>query len=162
MKFKYINKVTIGGNIYFQIRKRVKGKQKTLGNAKTLIQALMMRDWCMENNWEKYPKQFKNPSPCIQKTPYGKYKIVKSINGEKNYFGTFNTLEDAVSEKELLGKYNWDLEKVCECSDEGDSFLDGVKPLKSTFTKYDERRDIVSGKMWNSAKHDKLYCGGLD
>lgn len=48
----------------------------------------------------------------------GNYEIQKQINGKSKYFGTYNTLEDAQTERDLLIKYNWDIEKLCECHDE--------------------------------------------
>lgn len=48
----------------------------------------------------------------------GKYQITKKINKEWVYFTSFDSLEKARYERDLLVKYNWDWEKVCECHDE--------------------------------------------
>ena len=62
------------------------------------------------------------------------------------YFGTFSTIDKAMKERDLLEQYNWDLELVCECSDEGIAFLEGIKPLKSTFTKHEKWNDYFTAK----------------
>ena len=137
--------------------------RKYYASCKTLIEALMIRDYGMVNNWKPFPKPWnsKTGERYIHKEDRG-YSIKKTIKGKQEYFGVFDRLEDAISERDLLIRFDWDLEVLCECCDEGNSFLDGVKPLKSTFTKYTERRDIIPEKMWDTAKYDKLYCGGLD
>ena len=42
----------------------------------------------------------------------GKYTLQKSINGKTEYFGTFKTLEEARSERDLLESINWKWEDV--------------------------------------------------
>lgn len=137
--------------------------RKYYGFGRTLIEALMIRDWGMNNEWKPFPKptNSKTNERYIHKIHRG-YAIIKSVNGKLQYFGIFDKLEDAILERDLLEKYNWDLELVCECSNEGISFLSGIKSQKSTFTKHDARLDYIDEKMWNNAKYDKLYAGGLD
>lgn len=110
-------------NIYkhndcFEIRKKKNGKDVYLGHATTLIIALMKRDWCKAHNWEKYPsKEPKN----ITKTPNGKYIVFKCWrkNGQliNDNLGTFNTLKEAERERDLLKKYDWDLEVLCDLNE---------------------------------------------
>lgn len=165
----------------FSIYKMINGKQKHLGHAKTLIMALMIRDWCMANDWKRYPyhemkyiyqdprtghyqilKQWGSPPkkiighygsfkdlnqakeyrdlciekewdeqlmPCnnplavnplkyIQKTPSGNYRIEKWINMEMVHYGTYSNIIDAINERDLLLEHNWDLDKVCELTDD--------------------------------------------
>ena len=40
----------------FSVQKSINGKVKSLGGYKTLIGALMIRDYCIANNWKPYPK----------------------------------------------------------------------------------------------------------
>ena len=90
------------------------GKIKRLATARTLIEALMIRDWCKENDW----KPFIHRSKFIQKQPYGGYQIYKHFKQKdgsykKHCFGCYNTIEDAIEERDLLIKYDWDFEAVC-------------------------------------------------
>ena len=128
---KYINKAKND----FTIVKRINGKVTYLGRGKTLIIALMKRDWCEAHNWQPYPI----PTYHIRKTDSGTYNLTKKkrINGVSRaiYSANFNTYEEAKCEAELLEKYDWDIEKVCECVDEttdGEKWLDNKK-AKSFF-----------------------------
>lgn len=119
----------------FTIIKKIGGKTVYLGRGKTLIIALMKRDWCEANNWKPYPI----PRYCITKTNYGTFNLTKKkrINGTSNaiYSANFPTYEEAKKEAELLEKYDWDIERLCECEDEAkgnERWLEGVK-MKSTF-----------------------------
>ena len=90
--------------------------RRYLGYADTLIEALMMRDWCYNNNYKKYPKK---PDTCTkEKYIYpknnGKYIIIKYFNKKLESFGVFDTLNEAIRERDLLIKCNWDYELVCE------------------------------------------------
>ena len=44
----------------------------------------------------------------IDKTPYGKYRIRKRVNGRTVYYGTYNTFNEAVNTRDQLIKHNWD------------------------------------------------------
>ena len=114
-------------NIYkhndrFEIRKKKNGKDIYLAHATTLIIALMKRDWCKANNWDKYPPV---EPKHILRTPNGNYMIYKSWrkNGKfiRNTFGTFKTLKEAEREVELLKKCNWDYDLACEVDERRDS-----------------------------------------
>ena len=101
----------------FAITKKINGKKTNLGHATTLIIALMKRDWCKANNWQKYPRHIK----YIVKTPQNHYRIQKSYrhNGtfKTDYYGTFKTYEEAEKEVRLLLKYDWNIEELCECEE---------------------------------------------
>jgi len=132
---KNIHKRTDGG---FVLVKTINGKHVHLGRGKTLIIALMKLDWCRENNWQPYPiKRYH-----IRENPSGTFTLTKKkrINGVSRavYNANFNTYEEAEKEARLFEKYGWDLEEVCNNSEEvlaeGEQWLKGVK-LKSTFQK---------------------------
>lgn len=114
----------------FTIIKTINGKVTYLGRGKTLIIALMKRDWCEANNWKPYPIQ----KYCIKQTPSGTYNLQKKkrINGVSRaiYSANFPTYEEAKKEAELFEKYDWDLEAVCNNSEEveeyGEQFLRGI------------------------------------
>ena len=123
---RYINKAKND----FTIVKRINGKATYLGRGKTLIIALMKRDWCEANGWEPYPI----PRYCIRQTPHGTFNLQKKkrINGVSQaiYSANFPTYEEAKKEAELFEKYDWDLEAVCNNSEEieehGEQFLTGI------------------------------------
>ena len=102
---QHIRKHKIG----YEIFKELNGKYTYLGRGKTLIIALMKRDWCEANNWKPYPSCFK----YIKKNHNGNYIIIKNNNNKLDSYGTFKTLKDAQKEVELLKRCNWDIEAVC-------------------------------------------------
>ena len=55
-----------------------------------------------------------NPLKYIQKTPAGNYRIEKWVKGKSEHYGTYTTLFDAILERDLLIKYNWDYDLLCE------------------------------------------------
>ena len=85
---KCIRKHSVTG---YEIFKQLNGKWTYLGRGKTLIIALMKRDWCEANNWKPYPPNFK----YIRKTRAGSYIIEKSSNNKVESYGTFKTLKEA-------------------------------------------------------------------
>ena len=94
----------------YEVFKTVNGKWTYFATGKTLIIALMKRDWCKANNWKKYPVKFK----YIKKTPVGNYIIEKHEAKNKTAsYGTFKTLEEAEKELELLKECDWDYEILC-------------------------------------------------
>lgn len=120
----------------YRIVKKIGGETIYLGKGKTLIIALMKRDWCKANNWKPYPiKRY-----SIRKTPSGTYNLTKKkrINGTSKaiYSSNFPTYEEAEKEAKLLEKYDWDLEAVCNNSEEvkeyGEMWLEGIK-IKTPF-----------------------------
>jgi hypothetical protein len=101
---KYIHRK---GNVYV-IRKLINDKYGYFGQYKTISHAKKVRDWLMNHNWqwvipdkEYYKSKYIRPM-------YGKYIIEKCINGKSESFGTFNNLEEAIIERDLLIKCNWD------------------------------------------------------
>ena len=93
--------------------------KKYYAHAKTLIEALMKRDYGIANNWKSLPYNHvsKTKEPYIHNSN-GRFMILKDINKKQEYFGTFDTLEDAIAERDLLIKYDWDYDVICEGIDE--------------------------------------------
>ena len=85
-------------------------KFKQLGSAKTLSEAIRMRNWCREHNWSKFIGEM----TYIQKMPSGKFQIYKDFPSGRELFGTFDTLEEAQRERDLLIKCNWDWDLMVE------------------------------------------------
>ena len=101
----------------FKITKRIKGHQKFLGSSKTLIGALMIKDWCKANNWKRYSKSnTKSTEPYIRvrdksSSDY-KYSVAKVIDGKEWTFGSFPTLEEAIVRRDYCVKHNWSLDLI--------------------------------------------------
>ena len=90
-------------------------KKKYYAHAQTLIQALMKRDYGLANNWKPFPyTHISKTSELYIHDSNGRFMILKEINGNLIYFGTFDTLEDAIAERDLLIKYDWDYDVICE------------------------------------------------
>ena len=92
------------------VTKCLNGKNKHMGSAKTLISALMIRDYCQSNNWEPYPK--KKNEVGEKYIHYRKrlnvYEIIKYINGSVEYFGRYHSLEEAVKWRDFFIENDWD------------------------------------------------------
>ena len=87
-----------------------KHSKKVLGTGKTLIEALMMRDWCEANGWVSFVGKWKY---IQQKTP-NSFQVYKDFPDGRKCFGHFRSLESAQKERDLLIKYNWDWDLMVE------------------------------------------------
>ena len=114
---KYITSAVMNGRRYFPVYKCVDGRSRFFGQGRTLIEALMIRDWCIANNWEKrYSKHSTGEKYiCIVN---GDYRVAKHIDGVCENFGSFKNLEEAIKERDLCIACNWDWDEICECIDE--------------------------------------------
>ena len=112
---KYITKV---GNSY-RIRKQYLKNNKTIqlffGTFYDYNEAIIYRDECIKQNWDK--------SLMLRQHPVD-LKYISKKNGawriqyKREHFGQYSNLIDAINERDLLIANNWDLEKVCECTDD--------------------------------------------
>ena len=131
----------------FMIGKQVNGKYYYFGNYQTLEKAKKVRDYFVEHDWD-ISERFKfmdiPPTRYLRKTRAGNYKIVKWLNGKMEYFGTFHNLEDAMLERDLLVESDWDLDVLCECSDEGNVWE--INGIKSSWTKHEKWNDYFTAK----------------
>lgn len=94
----------------YNVSKSINGKVKHLGSYKTLIGALMIRDWCMANNWKPYPTHKSEDEKYIQYREKLKvYEIIKRINNKNEYFGRYHTLEDAKKWRDYFIEHDWNL-----------------------------------------------------
>lgn len=101
----------------FKITKRINGNQNFLGSNKTLIGALMIKDWCKVNNWKKYPKSnTKSKEPYIRvrdKSSEGyRYSVAKVINGTEYTFGSYHRLEEAIVRRDYCVKNDWSFDLI--------------------------------------------------
>jgi len=181
---EYIHKMPTG---HYQITRKMNYRTVSFGTYKTLVQALVARDWFESINWNPTFRLHLSKSNHIEKLPSGRYEVCRQPMTETGqtkvsygtfdtieearhqvllcktfgwdlrlkpfdcmryiekrirptgtvtyrivrrgeYFGTFETLEDAQFERDWLVMFGWDLERVCELADEtfgGDRFLNG-------------------------------------
>lgn len=124
----------------FMITKWVNGKKYYFGRFDTLEEARSVRDYFIEHGWditERFKFRKVKPFQHIMISEEGNYRVVKRINGKLTHFGTFHNLKDAQLERDLLMKFDWDLDKICECADEGESWI--TKSMKTSFQKNENR-----------------------
>lgn len=108
----------LGKHIYkddtkYNIQKKVGDKQIYFGRYDTLEDAIAAREYFEANGWnpEDIPKwnmarQYTHEHRFIVKSSAG-YQLKKSINGINVYFGSYNTLEEAITAREYFEKYGW-------------------------------------------------------
>lgn len=84
-------------------------KSFTYGNFKTMEEAIEYRDYCEEHDWSKdcLPD---NTMKHIRKRG-NNYAIVKQIGENHVYFGSFNSLQEAVNHRDYCVAENWDVGK---------------------------------------------------
>lgn len=131
----------------YMVAKQVNGKMMYFGNYQSLDKAKEARDYFLEHDWdvnERFKFMTIPPTRYIRITRAGNYKIVKWLNGKMVYFGTFHSLEDAMLERDLLVANDWDWDKLCECSDEGEHW--DIKGLKTSWTKHEKWNDYFTAK----------------
>ena len=129
------------------IGKQINGHFYYFGNYQSLGKAKQARDYFLKNGWdvkERFKFMKMPPTRYIRKTKAGNYKIVKWLNKKMVYFGTFHSLDDAMRERDLLVEFNWDLEVLCECANEGD--LWDLKGLGTSWTKHEKQNDYFTAK----------------
>lgn len=113
---KYITQNTSGT---YRIQKWINGKSVNYGSYSTLEDAIKWRDYFQNRKWDEcYDERSKHSTACPKYISYIKktnlYIIQKTINGKREYFGHFKNYSDAIEEVELLKKYDWDLQTVCD------------------------------------------------
>lgn len=114
---KYIHQNNRCGT--FIITKKINGKETNFGSYSTLKEAIKWRNYFQKEGWGKcYDERLAystNPPKYITYIKERKlYRIQKTIDGKKEYFGHFKNYSDAIEEVELLKKYDWDLQTVCD------------------------------------------------
>ncbi len=90
----------------YQITRRVNRVLKSYGYGKTLIIALMKRDWVIHNNWTPYPRVTKTNEKYIQ-IKDNHYKVMKRIKGRYKTYGSFETLEEAIKYRDFIISKGW-------------------------------------------------------
>lgn len=98
----------------YMIVKHINGRQISFGTFKSLKQAKKHRDFCVRNNWEEECKKRHRLKHISQDKRNGRYFIHRKVNGEVKYYGYFSNIIDAIRERDLLIKFNWDIDALWE------------------------------------------------
>ena len=112
-----VQNIWVKPNGKFMIVHKIKGKPHYYGTYETLEEAIIAKERLIKQNWIKEP----NPMRYIGKITNGKkmkYYIQRLSKGCEGYFGSFETLEEAQKERDLLEQFDWDWEAICESIDE--------------------------------------------
>ena len=117
---KYVIKRNNRNHVYYKYGKYRIYKNKTYyGSYSTRKEADKAVEFFEQHDWDKnYVKYLRDMPHYISKyvylAPCGKYVIEKNIDGRTEYYGSFPTLEEAESERDLLVKCNWDWDLIVE------------------------------------------------
>lgn len=102
---------------YYRVTKSIGGKLKNFGHYNTLDEAISVRDELIKNDWDDsflgLKRVLRSPESYnkhIRKTARG-YDVMKRIDGELTYFGSFETLDEAISYRDELEENNWIVEQ---------------------------------------------------
>ena len=109
-RYKYIQKDSDTG--LWVISKTINGKKYYFGEYKTLMQAKVKLKEIKKIGFAKYlGSKYNYKSKNYYKTKNGKYIVFKIINGEKKYYGQYNTETDAKKRVDQLRDNEW--KKIC-------------------------------------------------
>lgn len=111
VKYIYKNKKT--GK--YEIRKRIGGVLLYWGTFHTLEEAKLYRAYYMGKNWIVNP-HFKREYKYIYEQD-GHFSVQKRKKGKLDYFGFFDSLEEAKNERDICIECGWDLNKIVEFGD---------------------------------------------
>lgn len=123
-KPSYIHKTKNG---QYCLQKQLNNKTIYITLFKDKEDAIKVRDKLIKSNWDqqlvnelrhKYAKKNMNKGEdrYIFINQGGTYTITKvnPVTGKQEGYGTYNTLEDARCERDLLERHNWDFEEVVD------------------------------------------------
>lgn len=106
---RYIHRV----NNYYRITKVLNGIPKNFGHYKTLEEAICIRDELIQKDWDDSFLNLKriargedSYNKHIHKSSRG-YDVINRIDGYLYNFGSFESLEDAISFRDYLEENNW-------------------------------------------------------
>ena len=117
LKSKYILK----DKKRFKIVKTINKKVKYFGIYETEKEACRIRDLLIKHDWDKkYLPKKPDRNIYFQR---GKYEIRKVINKKKEYFGRYNSKEEAKSIRNLLEKDNWNKENIAKKPQNPDRYI---------------------------------------
>lgn len=109
-------KYIIFANNYYRVHKSVKGKKRNFGSFENIENACNLRDLLIKNDWDdsRIPKKYFSDH-SNSRGKYGKnilfvnnyYKVYKTINGKKSFFGSFKDKNNAIVLRDLLVENGW-------------------------------------------------------
>ena len=107
----------------YVLTKKVMNKPYNFGSYKSLEDALKARDYFEKNGWgkclnERLKFSYRKHKYIVWLKNRRVWQIRKTINGKLTIFGQFKTFDEAEKEVEVLKKYNWDIQAVCDLSTE--------------------------------------------
>ena len=125
------------------------------GTAKTLIQALMVRDWCKANNWKHYPKRTcgLTGEKYITQNKKGHYIVGKHIKDRTHYYGFFRTLEEAIEYRDFIVNKGWssnhkfhkplqNIRKTIHGTYQVYKMINGVNTYFGTYNSLEEAKEV--------------------
>lgn len=99
----------------YHIQKHINRKLVYFGRYPTLEDAIIARQYFEEHDWNpedvskwNMAKPYKNNHRFIVKNNTG-YQLKKTINGANTYFGSYDTLDEALAAREYFEKHDWDI-----------------------------------------------------
>ena len=98
----------------WRVAKWINGKYVSFGTFKSLKQAQKHRDICVRNEWDMKLKKRHGLKHISNEKRRGRYYIHRRVNGKVIYYGYFSNILDAIRERDLLIKYNWDMDALWE------------------------------------------------
>lgn len=101
-------------NGWFEIRKRIGGVLIYWGSFPTLEEAKLHKAYYLGKNWEVNPS-FKAKRYIVKRK--NNYSVLKKIDGKTVSYGTFNTIEDAMYERDICVVCEWDFDRIVEWED---------------------------------------------
>lgn len=110
---KYIYK--FGKSYYVMKFKKYFGSYETLEDAKEARDKFEKNGWDSTTiNYSRKRWKWDRTRPKITKHIYPTHSNKYAISKNNEYYGTFNTLEEAIEERDLLEKYHWDYCEMIE------------------------------------------------
>lgn len=109
---KYYYKVY---NDKYQVCKKINNRMYYFGVYDTEEEAKNMVAFLKQHDWDLKYAHIRNPKMKYILKVGDKYQIHRiNDDGKIEHYGTFNTLEDAQKERDLLVSCNWDWDLICD------------------------------------------------
>lgn len=126
-KMRYIQKIEHKHCTSYNIRKWDGEKIVFYGAFPSLQEAKEYRDYLIENNWDI--SLIHKPQLLYIHCNDGKYDVVPTVGNKKVYVGRFNTVEDAIYERDRFLQSGCDFDNYFtgtdDTTDDGERFLQG-------------------------------------
>ena len=105
---------------YYQVKKYINNKSVQFASFNDLKEAQEYRDYCIKQNWsldcvKQKCNKYDLPRYVTYDTNKKHYIVLKrGKDGNTVFVKTYKRREDAIRERDLLLKYNWDEDKLIE------------------------------------------------